>query len=125
MPSCLCLHSLSNIRNSDPPLVGIYRNKGIQEVINEVLFQNKTDKGIKWLEYYQPFPIAGYALALIVIEYAIDKWASGSHKRIAFTKETYLPIYNVHIDNLEFFNKKTQMLNILPMIMKEVYNNGK
>ncbi|KAI9570725.1 hypothetical protein HD554DRAFT_2169874 [Boletus coccyginus] len=108
-----------------PPLVSIYRNKGVQQVINKVLFQNKTDEGIKWPEYYQPFPIAGYALALIAVECAIDEWASRSCEQIAFTKEAYLSIYNAHIDNLEFFDKKIQMLNILPMIMKEIYNNGK
>ncbi|KAI9573153.1 hypothetical protein HD554DRAFT_1988325, partial [Boletus coccyginus] len=103
----------------------IYRNKGVQQVINEVLFQNKTDEGIKWPEYYQPFPIAGYALALTAVECAIDEWVFRSCEWIAFTEEAYLPIYNMHIDNLEFFNKKNQMLNILPTIMKEVYNNGK
>ncbi|KAI9457172.1 hypothetical protein HD554DRAFT_2042413 [Boletus coccyginus] len=100
-----------------PPLVGIYQNKGVQQVINEVLFKNKTDEGIKWPEYYQPFPIAGYALTLTV--------ASRSCERITFTEEAYMPIYNAHIDNLEFFHKSTQMLNILQMIMRRVYDNRK
>ncbi|KAI9574102.1 hypothetical protein HD554DRAFT_2228419, partial [Boletus coccyginus] len=104
---------------------GIYRNKKVQQVINEVLFKNKTNKGIKWPEYYQLFSIAGYALTLTAVECAIDKWASGSHEQITFTEEAYMPIYNAHIDNLEFFHKSTQMLNILPMIMRWVYDNGK
>ena len=59
------------------------------------------------------------------VECAIDEWASGSCEWIAFTEESYLPIYNTHIDNLNFFHKKTQKLNILPMIMRRVYNDGK
>ncbi|KAI9463426.1 hypothetical protein HD554DRAFT_2040954 [Boletus coccyginus] len=61
--------------------------------------------------------------ASATVECAIDKWASGSHEWIAFTEEAYMPIYNVHIDNLEFFHKSTQMLNILLMIMRWMYDN--
>jgi hypothetical protein len=60
------LHS-SNIQEFRTPLVGIYRNKGVQQVINEVLFKTKTDEGIRWPEYYHPFSIAGYALALTAV----------------------------------------------------------
>jgi len=36
-----------------------------------------------------------------------------------------MPVYNMHIENLNFFHKKTQKLNILPMIMRWVYDDGK
>jgi len=59
------------------------------------------------------------------VECAIDEWASRSCERIAFTEEAYMPVYNTHIENLNFFHKKTQKLNILLMIMRRVYDDGK
>ena len=43
----------------------------IQQVINEVLFKNKGDEGIKWAEYYDPFPSVAFALTLTVVSYEL------------------------------------------------------
>ena len=59
------------------------------------------------------------------VKCAIDEWASGSREWITFTEEAYMPVYNTHIENMAFFQKKTQKLNILPMIMRRVYDDGK
>lgn len=46
---------------------GIYQNRGIQQLINEVLFKNKSDDGITWAKYYKPFPVVAFALALTAV----------------------------------------------------------
>ena len=43
----------------------------IQQVINEVLFKNKGDEGIKWAEYYDPFSSVAFALTLTVVSYEL------------------------------------------------------
>ena len=50
-----------------PGLNGIYKNKGVQQLINEVLFKNKNSEGVKWVKFYKPFPLVGYALALTAV----------------------------------------------------------
>jgi len=39
----------------------------IQQVVNDVLFKNKGDDGICWAKYYNPFPIVGFALAIMAV----------------------------------------------------------
>ncbi|KAG8221751.1 hypothetical protein J3R82DRAFT_2044, partial [Butyriboletus roseoflavus] len=93
----------------------IFQNKGVQQVINEVLFKNKFSEGIQFPEYYQLFSILGYTLALMVIvECAIDEWASGLHEHIKFTKYNCVTLYNKHVEKLENFDKKTQKAKALP-----------
>jgi hypothetical protein len=46
---------------------GPYENPAIQRVINEVFFKSKTDEGVKWARYYNPFPRAGFALTVTAV----------------------------------------------------------
>lgn len=56
-----------DLQQFHPPLSGLYKNRAVQQIINEVLFKNKTAEGVKWPEYYQPIPIPAYALALTAV----------------------------------------------------------
>lgn len=51
----------------DPRPTGIYKSNVIQLVINEILFKKKEDEGIKWKEYYDPFPRVALALTLTAV----------------------------------------------------------
>ncbi|KAI6016998.1 hypothetical protein BKA83DRAFT_96632 [Pisolithus microcarpus] len=84
---------------------GLYTNPAIQQVINEVLFKNKSDDGIKWAKYYNPFPRVAFALALTAIECAIDEWASGSREMISFKEDEYSGVFNSHLASLDEFSK--------------------
>ncbi|KIK11256.1 hypothetical protein PISMIDRAFT_123020 [Pisolithus microcarpus 441] len=55
---------------------GLYTNPAIQQVINEVLFKNKSDDGIKWAKYYNPFPRVAFALALTAVGSVITKYTT-------------------------------------------------
>lgn len=46
---------------------GLYTHPAIQYIINEVLFKDKADGGVRWAKYYNPFPTAGFALALTAV----------------------------------------------------------
>lgn len=58
---------------------GIYQNKGIQQLINEVLFKNKADDGITWMRYYKPFPVVAFALALTAVRGNITGYEYTNH----------------------------------------------
>ena len=51
-----CQHEFLQTRliftSRNPCCGGIYWNKAIQQIINEVLFKNKADKEIKWEKFY-------------------------------------------------------------------------
>ncbi|KAI5995412.1 hypothetical protein EDD15DRAFT_2365577 [Pisolithus albus] len=47
---------------------GLYTNPAIQQIINEVLFKNKSDDAVKWGKYYNPFPWVAFALVLMARE---------------------------------------------------------
>ncbi|KAI6027783.1 hypothetical protein PISMIDRAFT_118422, partial [Pisolithus microcarpus 441] len=53
---------------------GLYTNPAIQQVINEVLFKNKSDDAIKWGKYYDPFPCVAFALALTAVGFTLSKY---------------------------------------------------
>ncbi|KAI6101850.1 hypothetical protein F5141DRAFT_962373, partial [Pisolithus sp. B1] len=76
---------------------GLYTNPVIQQIINEVLFKNKSDDAIKWVKYYNPFPQVAFTLALMAIECAIDEWALGSHEMISFKEDDYSRVFNSHL----------------------------
>ncbi|KAI6017732.1 hypothetical protein PISMIDRAFT_14852 [Pisolithus microcarpus 441] len=72
----------------------LYTNPAIQQIINEVLFKNKSDDAIKWGKYYNPFPQVAFALTLTAIECAIDEWTLDSHEMISFKEDDYSGVFN-------------------------------
>ncbi|KAF8134817.1 hypothetical protein EV363DRAFT_1075821, partial [Boletus edulis] len=104
---------------------GIYANPAIQQVINEVLFKNASDDGVRWAKYYSPFPCVGFALALTAIECAIDKWATGVCQTIWFTEDDYADVFVSHHNGLVSFNKATIKYKLLPTILQQVFQNGR
>ena len=59
------------------------------------------------------------------IECVIDEWGSSKHKSIPFKEDNYKWIYSQHMKSLEYFHQWTQGINILLVILWEVYNNGR
>ncbi|KAI6016493.1 hypothetical protein EDC04DRAFT_2518927, partial [Pisolithus marmoratus] len=103
---------------------GLYTNPAIQQVVNEVLFKNKSDDAIKQGKYYNPFPQVAFALMLTVIECAIDEWASGSCEMITFREDDYSSIFGSHLASLNEFNQAAGKLDLLKKLLKQVYSNG-
>ncbi|KAN0097980.1 hypothetical protein V8E55_002426, partial [Tylopilus felleus] len=108
-----------------PHHAGIYRHKAIQQIINEILFSTKADDGIKWAEYYNPFPSVAFALTLTTIKCAIDEWASGRREMIPFKEDQYKGCYTHHLETLEYFHQQTHQMDILLKIQQQVFNNGR
>lgn len=112
----------------------------IQQVINAVLFKNKSDDGVQWAEYYNPFPVAGFALAITAvgfdsyegcathykeqIECAVNEWESGVRDMIAFKEHEYSAVFQSHLASLDEFNTMTASVRLLPQLLQQVYNNG-
>ncbi|KIK26764.1 hypothetical protein PISMIDRAFT_94290 [Pisolithus microcarpus 441] len=106
---------------------GLYTNPAIQQIINEVLFKNKSDDAIKWEKYYNPFPTVAFALALMavgLIECAIDEWASGSCEMITFKEDDYSGVFSSHLASLNEFSKAAGELDLLKKLLEQVYSTG-
>ncbi|KII83544.1 hypothetical protein PLICRDRAFT_119293 [Plicaturopsis crispa FD-325 SS-3] len=52
--------------------VGLYENKIIQKVVNQMWFKNKHDDGVAFVEHYHPFPAVGLALVLTAVRFALE-----------------------------------------------------
>ena len=46
---------------------GLYTHPAIQQLISEVLFKNKNDDAVCWIQYYSLFPTTGFALAIMTV----------------------------------------------------------
>ncbi|KIK17207.1 hypothetical protein PISMIDRAFT_15275 [Pisolithus microcarpus 441] len=92
---------------------GLYTNPMIQQIINEVLFKNKSDNAIKWGKYYNPFP---------KIECAIDEWTLGSHEMISFKEDEYSGVFNSRLASLDKFSKAVGKLDLLKKLLEQVYS---
>ena len=46
---------------------GLYCNKILQKIVNAMWFANKHDEGIKYPEYFKPFPTPTLALVLTAV----------------------------------------------------------
>ncbi|KAI6016623.1 hypothetical protein PISMIDRAFT_116936, partial [Pisolithus microcarpus 441] len=103
---------------------GLYTNPAIQQIINEVLFKNKSDDAIKWEKYYNPFPTVAFALTLTAIECAIDEWASGSREMITFKEDDYSGVFSSHLASLNKFSKAAGELDLLKKLLEQVYSMG-
>ncbi|KAI5983668.1 hypothetical protein EDD15DRAFT_2139840, partial [Pisolithus albus] len=103
---------------------GPYTNPAIQQVINEVLFKNKSDDAIKWGTYYNPFPRVAFALALMAIECAIDEWSSGSRRMIVFKEDDYSGVFGSHLASLNEFNHAAGDLDSVKKLLEQVYCTG-
>ncbi|KAI6124751.1 hypothetical protein EDD16DRAFT_1474985, partial [Pisolithus croceorrhizus] len=102
----------------------LYTNPVIQQIINEVLFKNKSDDAIKWVKYYNPFPQVAFTLALTAIECAINEWALGSHEMISFKEDDYSRVFNSHLASLDEFSKAAGKLDLLKKLLEQVYSTG-
>ncbi|KAH7904076.1 hypothetical protein BJ138DRAFT_965792, partial [Hygrophoropsis aurantiaca] len=102
---------------------GIYGNKAIQQVINELLYKNKHDEGITWSQFYSPFPIVG--LALVITACSIDEWASGSKTKVAFTEDEYQSVFEGHLESLKSFEERSNRYNIVPQLLQKISNTGR
>ncbi|KAG8214245.1 hypothetical protein J3R82DRAFT_11053 [Butyriboletus roseoflavus] len=102
----------------------IYQNKGIQQLINEVLFKSKSNNGIKWAKYYKPFPTSAFALTLTALQCTIDEWATRSRKPIPFKKYEYTSVFTAHFQSLNDFADASAKYDLVPKLMEQVYNNG-
>ncbi|KAI6013388.1 hypothetical protein BKA83DRAFT_4063225, partial [Pisolithus microcarpus] len=100
----------------------LYTNPAIQQIINKVLFKNKSDDAIKWEKYYNPFPTVVFTLTLTAIECVIDKWALGSHKMITFKEDDYSGVFSSHLASLDEFSKAVGELDLLKKLLEQVYS---
>ncbi|KAF8550142.1 hypothetical protein OG21DRAFT_1420173, partial [Imleria badia] len=103
----------------------IYKNNVIQRIINDILFKKKTNEGIKWAEYYNPFLQVGFALTLTAIKCSLDEWTTGKYKSIHFKEDEYKSLYKQHLKTLDYFDNQTKKQGILPKILQEVFDIGK
>lgn len=119
---------------------GIYLTPAIQQVVNEVLFKNKTDDGIRWSKYYEDFPLAGFALAITAvgftrmagtlltstfqIECAINEWEGSVREMIMFKEHEYSSVFRSHLTSLQEFQTMTVSSGQVKKILRDVYNNG-
>lgn len=62
---------------------GPYDHPAIQRVINDVLFKSKNDEGIKWAKYYNPFPTAGFALAVAAVGVVYGVLSISDHRLVS------------------------------------------
>ncbi|KAI6040961.1 hypothetical protein EDC04DRAFT_2893519 [Pisolithus marmoratus] len=86
--------------------------------------KNKSDDAIKWEKYYNLFPRVAFALVLMVIECAIDEWASSSHEMITFREDDYSSVFGSHLASLNEFNQAAGELDLLKKLLEQVYSNG-
>jgi hypothetical protein len=112
----------------------------IQQVINAVLFKNKSDDGIQWAKHYKPFPIVGFALTITAVSFdsykgctahykeqikcAINEWESGVCDMIMFKEHEYSAVFRSHLASLNDFNTATALIQLLPQLLQQVYDNG-
>ncbi|KAI9569201.1 hypothetical protein HD554DRAFT_1990122, partial [Boletus coccyginus] len=102
----------------------IYKNNVIQQVISKILFKKKDNKGIKWAEYYDPFPKVAFALTLTAIKCVLDKWATSKRKSVHFKEDEYKWLYKQHLKTLDYFDEQMKKQGILPKILQGIFNNG-
>ncbi|KAF8415943.1 hypothetical protein L210DRAFT_3430169 [Boletus edulis BED1] len=107
------------------PRSGLYENKIIQKAINISFYKNKRDEGVLYPEYFQPFPMAGVALILTVVEACIDEWSSGDRNDIPFNEPTFRPVYQNHLNQLRKFAALTKDHEIMPKLLSHLDNNGR
>ncbi|KAH9972696.1 hypothetical protein BJV77DRAFT_1131087 [Russula vinacea] len=104
---------------------GLYEHPIIQQTINAVWFNGKKDDGIMLTDIYRPFPKVALALTLTAIENCIDEWADGTHTSITFSQDSYEDLFKEHLQELDNFDKFTKSLNMLPMLLWGLYNEGR
>ncbi|KAF9237172.1 hypothetical protein BU15DRAFT_33072, partial [Melanogaster broomeanus] len=102
-----CYKSLGDPAN-DVPHKGLYEHKIIQKAVNIAFYKDKRDEGVRFLQYFQPFPVAGKALVLTVIEACINEWSSGERCDIQFSEPVYKPVYRTHLAQLHRFGEYTK-----------------
>ncbi|KAI6096952.1 hypothetical protein EDD16DRAFT_1477585 [Pisolithus croceorrhizus] len=103
---------------------GLYTNPAIQQVINKVLFKNKSDNAIKWGKYYNPFPCVAFTLTLTAIKCAIDEWSSGLHEMIIFKEDNYSGVFGSHLALPNEFSQAAGDLDLVKKLLKQVYSMG-
>ncbi|KAF9235432.1 hypothetical protein BU15DRAFT_51404, partial [Melanogaster broomeanus] len=104
---------------------GLYEHKIIQKAINISFYKDKRDEGVRYPQYFQPFPVAGKALVLTVIEACIDEWSSGERCDIQFNEPIYKPVYHIHLAQLRKFAEYTKAHEILPKMLKRLNDSGR
>ncbi|KII90200.1 hypothetical protein PLICRDRAFT_138729 [Plicaturopsis crispa FD-325 SS-3] len=105
--------------------IGLYENKIIQKVVNQMWFKSKHDDGVTFVEYYHPFPAVALALVLTAIECAIDEWASGSLVKIKFEIDVYRDVYNRHLDAIYDFEEASRSQGIMVHLLTRLHDNGR
>ncbi|KAI9567255.1 hypothetical protein HD554DRAFT_2039738 [Boletus coccyginus] len=95
-----------HLQELHPRHTGIYQHKAIQQIINEVLFKSKADKGIKWVEYYNLFPHVGFALTLTA-------------------EDQYKGIFKHHLKMLDYLHQEKRKMDILTRMLQQVFDNGR
>ncbi|KAG2116974.1 hypothetical protein DEU56DRAFT_748137, partial [Suillus clintonianus] len=66
--------------------------------------------------YFDPLPVELLALILTAIKCCIDKWITGVKEDIKFSLATYSPVYQVHLNSLQWFDEHTNAYNLLAKI---------
>ncbi|KAG2352339.1 hypothetical protein BDR07DRAFT_1314092, partial [Suillus spraguei] len=99
---------------------GIYKTGLIQSTVNDMWFANRNDEGVIHSKYFDPFPVETLALVLTAIDCCIDKWITGVKEDIKFSSATYSPIYLVHLNSLQRFNKHTSAYKLLGKISGDI-----
>ncbi|KIK79384.1 hypothetical protein PAXRUDRAFT_36458 [Paxillus rubicundulus Ve08.2h10] len=104
---------------------GLYEHKIIRKAVNISFYKDKRDEGVRYPQYFQPFPVAGKALILTVIEACIDEWSSGERCDIQFNEPIYKPVYHIHLSQLQKFAEYTKTHEILPKMLKRLDDSGR
>jgi len=61
-----CFQSLGDPAR-DQPRKGLYQHPIIQKAVNIAFYANKQDEGVRYPQYFCPFPLTGVALVLTVV----------------------------------------------------------
>ncbi|EIW80856.1 hypothetical protein CONPUDRAFT_73871 [Coniophora puteana RWD-64-598 SS2] len=76
----------------------IYCVPVIQNVINNVFFQDCNDDGIWYANFLGLFP----KQALALIDCAIDEWHMGKRGTIMFSEMVYWPVYETYLEGIQY-----------------------
>ncbi|EIW74505.1 hypothetical protein CONPUDRAFT_160207 [Coniophora puteana RWD-64-598 SS2] len=102
----------------------IYCGPVIQNLLNEVFFQDRDDDAIRCRDFYEPFPKLALALIMTAIDCAIDEWHTGKRGRITFSETAYRPVYKTYLEDLNRFELEGLQHNILGKLQARMYRDG-
>ncbi|KAH7919794.1 hypothetical protein BV22DRAFT_1133585 [Leucogyrophana mollusca] len=105
----------------------MYKQKIIAKIIITQWFTNLQADGIRYAEYFTPFPLNTIAFVCTAIECAIDEWSTGERKQVDFNGKKYEKVYNRHMKNLNGWKKFSVSagVNLAQQVLDELLNTAR